>query len=67
MIRLKRNCNGCRASGELEIGNNTCGLGYKTAVKTELWGRPVQWKPLEECPKPKTYNDYFNAERKHHS
>jgi hypothetical protein len=33
-------------------------LGHKIEVMQEYDGIPIVYKPLEECPKPKTYNDY---------
>lgn len=53
-MRLKKNCNGCRA-----IDGTKCDIGYKTEniyYKSILLG----CKPIEPCPKPKTYKEYFN-------
>jgi len=38
-----------------------CGLGYKTEVTRVYSYVPVEWKPLEECPKPLT-NDKLIVE-----
>jgi hypothetical protein len=55
---MKRNCNGCRA---LDRNNDyfTCDLGYKIEqLKVERVFN-IGGKPLEECPKPKTYDEYL--------
>lgn len=56
---MKRNCNNCKALVK-DINNLgcKCGLGHKIEVIQEYEGIPVSYKPLEECPKPKTYSDY---------
>lgn len=60
---MKRNCNYCRA---LEH-DGSCSLGYRNETKTVLFGVPVEFKPLDECPKPKTYDELFSSykEEKH--
>ena len=55
---MKRTCNGCKALGMVGDG---CGLGYKTEVTRVYSYVPVEWKPLEECPKPLT-NDKLIVE-----
>tara|TARA_R110000772_G_scaffold36098_6_gene86692 strand:- start:11438 stop:11614 length:177 start_codon:yes stop_codon:yes gene_type:complete len=51
---MKRNCNGCRA-----LNGKICALGKKmTFTVKELEGYRIKtYKPLEECPKPKTYRE----------
>lgn len=55
---MKKSCNGCRAHK-----GDWCGLGYKT----EIFYIPIpsfgnseleRMTPLEQCPKPKTYDEY---------
>lgn len=58
---LKKSCKGCRALEGFEF-DYRCTLGYRLTVDTigEFYGRSIyQAKPLEDCPKPKTYNKYF--------
>lgn len=57
---MKRNCKGCRALTEGFKGNLFCGLGYKVEQITFNVSYSIGAKPLEECPKPKTYNEYLN-------
>lgn len=62
---MKRNCKGCRAL-KYHIGPY-CELGYKTKYVSEKIGGFEGNKdyyverliPQEECPKPKTYAEYF--------
>ncbi len=60
----KRTCNGCRA---LDFWTATpyprCDLGYSQQTIMKL-GMPVGAKPKEECPKPRTYNEWFGCEKK---
>jgi len=51
---MKKNCNGCRA-----LNGSICSLGKKkTFTLKYIQGIPVKtYKPLEECPKPKTYSE----------
>jgi hypothetical protein len=53
---MKRNCNYCRA---LEW-DGSCNLRYENEVKTVAYGIPVEYKPLELCPKPTTYNELIS-------
>lgn len=54
---MKRTCEGCRA---LDTTFRTrCDLGFEISASKQYYGLDVAWKPLEECPKPKTYNSYF--------
>lgn len=54
---MKKTCNGCRA---LTRDNNglKCELKYRTEPKMILYGKEVEIKPVEECPKPKSYEEY---------
>lgn len=56
---MKKNCEGCRAIGIYA----KCNLGYKTEkIYFDGIGSPViSIKPLENCPKPKTYKELFEA------
>lgn len=51
---MKRNCNGCRA-----LNGSSCSLGKRTTFTIkEIQGLRIKiYKPLEECAKPKTYNE----------
>lgn len=53
---LKRTCTGCRASNLMGLPYYRCELGYKV---DKMKGRP-----LEECPKPKTYDELIKLPRK---
>ena len=50
---MKKTCEGCKA---LELSQYTarCLLGYKFDER---------FKPLEQCPKPKTYADFFEEKK----
>lgn len=55
---LKRTCEGCRAF-DTDGRMVKCDLGYK---QEKIYGGP--WspnsaKPAEECPKPRTYDEFF--------
>lgn len=53
---MKRNCNDCKA---LETNFEPyCSLGFKIQGCKKYENITVSWKPLEECPKPKTHSDY---------
>ena len=56
---MKRTCDRCKALST-NITGLFCDLGYKTKVKFYK-GIEVELVPLEECPKPITYSDYFYA------
>jgi len=54
---MKRTCNGCKA---LDQDKEVCNLGYRMEKighhkHTEI---AIDYKPLEECPKPKTITEY---------
>jgi len=53
---MKKSCEGCRA--HLRTG---CALNYKTEIYyRDFAGFKVPLrKPLQECEKPKTYNDFL--------
>lgn len=53
---MKRTCNACKALDTTFQAR--CKLRYKIVVVKEIDHIPVSWKPLEECPKPKTISDY---------
>lgn len=53
---MKKTCNGCRALGG--TGEGKCELGYITGIKREVF-QTTEWGPLEECPKPITYEKYY--------
>lgn len=56
---MKRNCNNCKALQKCVSGlGYECKLRYKIAAKEEYDGIPLTYKPLEECPKPKTFYEY---------
>lgn len=54
---MKRSCNGCRALDT--YFKPECLLGFKIQGCKEIEGMVVSWKPLEECPKPKTFSEYI--------
>ena len=53
---MKKTCNGCYA---FEQAINKCSLNYKLASGDRVWGIVVNYKPLEDCPKPKTIKEYY--------
>lgn len=58
VITLKKTCNGCRAFSDNGSGGK-CDLGYKVGDKKVIYNCiTIEYKPLEECPKPKTYDEY---------
>jgi hypothetical protein len=57
---MKKNCNGCRASDRGHYGEYICHLGHAVqSVSSANAGFYKEGKPLEECPKPKTYDKYL--------
>lgn len=62
---MKKTCNGCRALRYI-CGDWRCVLGYKIkGEKISIHGLYYYSpKPVEQCPKPKTYKEYFDAEPK---
>lgn len=60
---MKRTCNGCRA-----LSRGICTLGYEVAPKTVIEHvYTVEWKPLQECPKPKTNGELVKLLMVRHS
>lgn len=57
---MKRTCNRCKAPGYSAEGTLCCDLGYKTRI-IYYKGIEIGLIPLEECPKPITYSNYFYA------
>lgn len=55
---MKRTCNGCRAL-EISRGYYYCDLGYEVEQQTVERVINISAKPLQECPKPMTYNEYY--------
>lgn len=53
---MKRSCNGCKALNT--CFNPSCDLGFKIQGFKEWEGLTISWRPLEECPKPKTQSDF---------
>lgn len=52
---MKKKCKGCRALQKKLLGiGYYCGLNHPIKVIAEIDGIPVEYKPLEECEKPKT-------------
>lgn len=57
---MKKNCNNCAALCE----NFGCNLGFKNEkaykeISVLNSKESIRfWKPLEECPKPKSYSEY---------
>ncbi len=61
---MKRNCNGCKAL-DIDRYYGACELGYRIAK--EVTNRQLmlyKYKPAEECPKPKTYDDLIKARKR---
>lgn len=59
---MKRTCNGCRALAiSVRIGFE-CELGFPI---NDTWnGYRHIIAPLQQCPKPKTYEEYFQCREK---
>lgn len=56
---MKKKCKGCRALQKKLLGiGYYCGLNHPIKVTSEIDGIPVEYKPLEECEKPKTITGY---------
>lgn len=51
-----RTCKGCRA-----FNGSGCDLGFKIETNPIFNGLGKRGKPLEPCPKPKTYDEYWEA------
>jgi len=67
---VKRTCEGCRAFDPFKNGDrDCCSLNYKVAVSMVIntfLGTIWKYKPLEQCPKPKTYDAYIALRNKLH-
>jgi|GEM_PF-5643490 len=54
---MKRNCNNCKA-----LSKNSkftyCELGFEITGNKEYGGLVINYKPIEDCPKPKTVSKY---------
>ena len=56
---MKQNCNSCRA-----LTHYGCDLGKKTEVTNYIGNGYVnERKPLEQCHKPTTYNQYLHLKK----
>lgn len=61
MKKIKaKTCKECRA-----FNNSRCVLGYKIKTEPIFYGISSRGKPLEPCPKPKTYDEYIKALKEH--
>jgi len=56
-VSQKRNCNYCKALYSSDF-RHRCTLGYKITVLSEFDNSPVEFKPLEPCPKPLTHKQH---------
>ena len=55
---MKRTCNGCAALVKNINGLGCiCKLRHQIEVTKELYGVPIEYKPLEECKKPKSFKE----------
>lgn len=58
---MKRKCKGCRAlQKKLLASGYYCGLYHPIELIKKIDGIPIEYKPLEECEKPKTITDYYS-------
>jgi hypothetical protein len=66
MMRMKKNCEGCRALWYDGHGSYTCQLSYQIKhVEKRAGGIKHNFPvPVEVCPKPRTWQARFNAEVK---
>ena len=61
---MKRTCTGCVALVKNVNGLGcTCELRHKIEATKELYGLPVEYKPLEECEKPKSFKELCKIPR----
>lgn len=60
--RMKKNCEGCRASCILNSAK--CELGYKVKSKLYEGCVAIGGIPQEVCPKPRTYDEYLKTPKK---
>jgi len=64
---VKRICDGCRALQWLEYDGYFCDLGYRIKIieKYSVGNKKIYASiPIEQCPKPRTYKQWFNADFK---
>ena len=54
---MKHNCANCRAL-DLMARDHSCKLNYKTNTRKLLFDH-LETYPLEPCPKPLTFDDFF--------
>jgi hypothetical protein len=66
-MKRPRLCDGCRALHGISL-DQYCALGYSfdLIVKQRKWGATNTAKPAEPCPKPRTWQDFFDAKHKDH-
>lgn len=57
---MKQNCNNCKA---LDMVHKKCWLGFSVKPLKTYYGIPLTYKPLEECPKPKTSEEFASMMR----
>lgn len=55
--KIRKDCSDCRACNHDVFSSSNCSLYFKTGSK-EIVGYPISI-PLEPCPKPLTYDQYF--------
>lgn len=56
---MKRKCIGCMAFGSDSPTHGQCLLGYKIQpIRSGFYGLVLNFRPLEECPKPTTNKAY---------
>lgn len=60
---MKKSCNGCKCIIYDNEWSAHCELGYKIekdkTIKTHYLGEIIKFKPLMDCPKPKTYDEFL--------
>ncbi len=62
---MKRNCDRCKALCNNPNGlGRMCQLGHEIKATEYVYEIPVAYKPLEECEKPLTYNQYCSINSK---
>ena len=57
---MKRTCNGCKALIKDKPYYVRCSLGYKISG-LNMFDFTIPCKPLEECPKPRTFNELLEC------
>ena len=56
---MKKTCRGCKALEKKLFGFGFyCGLSHSIWVVKEIDGIPIEYKPIEECEKPRTITAY---------